>query len=162
MLFVRKWRGVVSLLDMLRFYAQSFVSSTSTVTQLLQFLQRGELQESHIKPLGQSLGELTREVQKCDLPLTLKQIGRIQSSMQDGSLTQYSVMRQQFEELMNRLWDELDSNVFYQIESSKSAYVNAEWLFGTPIQRNFPSAWKELQSAGRCFAYGENTAWPSI
>jgi len=144
---------------MLRFYAQSFVSSSCTLTQIAHILQRGEaLHDNHIKPLGQAMGELQRECEKVELPMTIKQLKRMRESLDDGSFQNFSVIRQQLEELMNRLWDELDTHVFYELESPKAPYADEKWLFGAPVQTQFPNGWKELQAGGRCYAYGENTA----
>lgn len=99
--FVRKWRGVVSLLDMLRFYAQSFVFSSSTLMQVAHILERGEgLRDSHIAPLGAALGELQRECERVELPMTTKQIQRMRRAIDDGSFKKLAEIRQQLQELL--------------------------------------------------------------
>jgi hypothetical protein len=67
-------------------------------------------------------------------------------------------IQQQMHELMNRLSDELETTVMFKIESSKAAYFDPHWLAATPLYSQFPNAWKEIQKAGKCYAYGENTA----
>ena len=150
---------LVSLLDMLRFYAQSFVSSSCTITQISHILNRAEaLNDSHVTPFARALGEMQRECEKVELPMTTKQIQRMKKAVDEGTFGQFSDMRRQLDDLLSRLWDELDGHIFYEIESTKSQYVDEKWLFDTPLQSQFPNGWKELQSGGRCYAYGESTA----
>lgn len=53
---------------------------------------------------------------------------------------------------------ELRSFAFRVIPSSKAIYCEPSWLYKSAIYSSFPEAWKEFQSAGRCYAFGENTA----
>jgi hypothetical protein len=134
----------VSLLDMLRYSAQSFITATSTIAQIAHILNRGEvLTDGQAGALGGALGELMRECEKLDLPMTNLLLKRIQH---------------QLTELLSRFSDELSTTVMFKVESSKAIYVDPSWLMTTPLYTRFPNAWKEMQSAGKCYAYGEGTA----
>ncbi len=106
-----------------------------------------------------------RECERVDLPMTLAQLKRIKESL-DGvagsrgekTITNDSI-RQMFHELMNRLWDELDTHVFYQIESQKSLfYEEPEKYIGQEVSKAFPTAARELTDASKCYATGRDTA----
>ncbi len=106
-----------------------------------------------------------RECERVDLPMTLAQLKRIKESL-DGvvgsrgekTITNDSI-RQMFHELMNRLWDELDTHVFYQIESQKSLfYEEPERYIGQEVSKAFPTAARELTDASKCYATGRYTA----
>jgi dihydroxyacetone kinase DhaKLM complex PTS-EIIA-like component DhaM len=145
---------------MLRFYAQSFVSATCTLSQIVHILNRGEgLRDSHAKEIGEALGELSRECEKLDLPMTNAQLKRIKNGIDDGSFFNVAATRQQLFEVINRLWDELESHIFYQLESSKAKfYEKPEEFWGAEVSKAFPSALPELGDAARCYALGRNTA----
>jgi hypothetical protein len=149
-----------SLLDVLRFHAQSFVAATGRFSQIAHILSSGHgLRNSHVPELGGMLGELMRECEKVDLPMTLVHLKRIKEGVEKGTFFDPKTMNQQLQELMSRMWDELDSHVFYQIESSKSQYYEQpEKRIGPEISNSFPSATLELIDASKCYAVGRNTA----
>ena len=60
--------------------------------------------------------------------------------------------------LSSVIHSELRGKEFRYIESSKSRYCRRNWLSGTKMQASFPRGVGEIRSAGRCYAYGENTA----
>jgi hypothetical protein len=64
-----------------------------------------------------------------------------------------------FETIFSTLRAELGSIIFRAIPREKSRYCHPGWLVNTPIFAKFPATVDELQRAGRCFAYGENTAF---
>src|SRR5271169_6209310 len=98
---VRIW----SLLDVLKFRAQNFISAIGTLSQITHLLNRGEgLGDSHVPELGAMLGILLRECESLDLPLTLMQLNRIKRSLDDGSFGTFALMNQQIQELMNRIF----------------------------------------------------------
>jgi hypothetical protein len=129
-------------------------------SQIAHLLTRGEgLRDRHVPELGGMLGELKRECEKLDLPMTLAQLNRIKDSLEDGSFGTFAQMNQQLQELMNRMCDELNSHVFYQLESSRSYYYEKpEETIGPEISKAFPSAMLELVDASKCYAVSRNTA----
>jgi hypothetical protein len=152
-------KRIWSLLSVLRFYAQSFMAAAGNLSQIAHILNRGEgLRNSHVPELGGMLGELMRECEKVDLPMTLAQLKRIKEGVDKGTFFDYKTMNQQLQELMNRMWDELDTHVFYQIETNKSRYYEEpEKLVGGEIAAAFPSAASELSDASKCYGLGRNT-----
>jgi hypothetical protein len=144
----------------LRFYAQSFVAATGQFSQIAQILNRGEcLRDSHVPELGGMLGELMRECQKIDLPMTLAQLNRIKEGVDNRTFFDHKTMNVQLQELMNRMWDELDSHVFYQLESSKSDYYEKpDQKLGPEISKAFPSTVFDFVEASKCYAVGRSTA----
>ncbi len=145
---------------MLRFHAESVVASASTIIQIVHILERGEgLNEGHTRPVGAALGQLMRECERLDLPMTQSQLKRIKESVDDGSFGNFRTMRHQLEEVLNRLQDELSARVFYQIESEKSPYYESpENLWGERVTKAFPTAAVELSEAAKCYGLGRYTA----
>jgi hypothetical protein len=62
------------------------------------------------------------------------------------------------EAIYKTLKAELGSFLLRAIPKEKSKYCNPRWLTDTPAFEKFPDTVDEFQRAGRCFAYGENTA----
>jgi hypothetical protein len=60
--------------------------------------------------------------------------------------------------LSSVIHSELDGEMFFHMESSRVEYFHPFWLVDKPINDTFPRAHEEIQSAGRCYAYGEPTA----
>jgi hypothetical protein len=145
---------------MLRFYAQSFVSATCTIAQIVHILNRGEgLKDNHIKEAGRCLGILARDCKHLDLPMTNAQLKRIKDGINKDTFRDYRAIKQQLHELINRMDDELESRFFYQIGSLKAKhYERPEEFWGDEISKSFPSAIPELIDAAKCYAVDRNTA----
>ena len=61
-------------------------------------------------------------------------------------------------ELYNRILNEAKKHRFAHIPSDKVRYFDAESLFGYDVEYQFPSASIEIESAAKCYAFGEYTA----
>jgi hypothetical protein len=160
MAFASVASDVLTLWDMLRYKAQSFVTATFTIAQVVHILNRGEtLRPEQAGELGSALGTLMLECEKLDLPMTNILLKRMMADINDDERNlNMKVIQQQMTELMSRFSDELSTTIMCKIESSKAIYADPEWLSKTLIYSQFPKVWKELQRAGHCYAYGENTA----
>ena len=75
-----------------------------------------------------------------------------------GAQLDLSRMQHHVEAIYNTLRAELGSILLRAIPKEKSEFCNPAWLTDTILFKKFPDAVDELQRAGRCFAYGENTA----
>lgn len=53
---------------------------------------------------------------------------------------------------------EIGSTTFYAIPKEKIAYCKNGWLADFKVFAKYPDSVAEFQKAGRCYAYGENTA----
>jgi hypothetical protein len=90
-------RGKVrSLLDVLRFYAESFVSAMSTIAQITHILNRQELlSDQHLTELGHALGRLGVNIAELDLPMTTKHLRRMRDDVDANRFHDYKVIEQQ-------------------------------------------------------------------
>jgi hypothetical protein len=164
--------GVVSLLDMLEFYAKDYVQIAHQFGLILGTYQKDKTDPESI---GKALADLLASTFGLGLLVTRDQIGEMLSEMfkVPGAVTvrvEKPLLRiegenldparfcHHIESIYSVFRSELGSINFRAVPKEKSKYCDPKWLFDSPIQQNFPSAWGEFQSAGKCYAYGENTA----
>ena len=72
--------------------------------------------------------------------------------------TQLSRIQDMVHHLSSVIHSELDEELFFYMESCKVEYFHPLWLVDTQFYKIFPRAHDEIQTAGRCYAYGEPTA----
>lgn len=148
--------GVVSLLDMLNYAAADFFVISSTLGKLAMWPALMNDGKNSVQ-LGNDLGILLRHATKLKLTLSKNQIMAIDRFVRDGN-TDLSSFASMVNELIRRVHEELDARVFFSLTAEETEYFSPAWLVGTPIQDGFPTAFNELQAAGRCYAFGECTA----
>jgi hypothetical protein len=132
--------GVVSLLAILRHNAASFWQMART----LQFC-------SGSKPIsdGNKAAEVLYKHCK-ELGLTVS-LAVIKNSPKDDP-------HAFFANVANVIEAELGSREFLSIPPDRSMYAESGWLDLFQVEAPFPNAAKELEAAGRCYAYGEPDA----
>lgn len=152
---------LVSLLDMLRFYADKFVKLTGFVVHIQTISESNPnetLKPQDDDPLLVEFGELRTLCQELELGLSIKSIDRIigKFSNQEVSATDVEML---LGNLIERIEDEL-SSVYVMTLSRKKAedYYEKTNLFGDIVSNNFPSASFDIEEAGKCFATARNTA----
>ena len=163
---------VVSLDDMLRFMAENFWKASQIITEW--GLNAGmPLPPRKIFETLEALKTLQKNVTEMGLPVSATEIKKLNVDMGRATLDitrlpddkkgdafkrTSAELRARFDNLSSVIHSELQSRHLYAIEMEKQAYCTAEWLQDSPIFTSFPRAFQELQSAGRCYAYGECTA----
>src|SRR5450759_1457571 len=174
--------GVVSLLEMLEFAARDFLDLSYNVGVMLGALRRFGQQPNDLgRAIGQSMSGLPEKCKRLDLPVTGGLLGDFMveslSGMSDsekaevlrnlkvtGDLRINNVkfsaerMVQHIETIYRGLRIELSSLLLRVIPREKGAYISEEWLADTVLFAKFPDTVVEFHRAGRCYAYGENTA----
>jgi hypothetical protein len=75
-----------------------------------------------------------------------------------GAALPHERMRHHAEAIYTTLTAELGSLQLRAIPREKSRYCDAKWLADGILMMKYPDTVDEFQRAGRCFAYGENTA----
>ena len=149
--------GLVTLLDMLRFYASSFVAAFSTIGQAMMELRMEKTMPSDhtIGAIGSSMGMLQKQCEALGLDLSVAHLKRMAKS-DDRRL---SSLLQGLEEAQQRIWDELNSRVYVQIGFDRSKYYEPEGPpFGQLVADNFPSASFDIVEACKCHALQRSTA----
>jgi hypothetical protein len=165
-------RGVVSLLEMLRFMAENFWKASRIISDW--GLNAGmPIPPRKIFETVQSLRSLQENVNALGLIVSAKQISKLNSDMnravldiqrlpkdkQKDEFERVSTeMRSRFDDLSRVIESELETRLLYSVTVEKTQYCDPHWLEDTPILVNFPSAFREFQCAGRCYAFDECTA----
>jgi len=167
--------GVVSLLAMLEFAARDYVEMAYQFGAVLATLSKDQPQQLDV---SRSIQSLLDESGRLGLPVTHAVLLDLLMEMAKANpagvkitgegvgkvvhvahtVLDHQRMCHHIETIYSTLKAELKSISFRVIPSGKAKYCNKEWLFGSAIYDHFPRAWTEFQTAGRCYAYGENTA----
>jgi len=148
---VFSWNGVVSLFDMLRFAAEKFY-------KLSEELGRASFKSTKMPPIliggpGTPVGEIKLLTLELGLNSANDQVTRILESVnEDVDIDSY------FADLQRRIHDDLKRKMMYCVESDRTQFCDPQWLSTSVIASKFPTAFKELQSAGRSYAFGEGPA----
>lgn len=130
-------------------------SASEKLTMLVQ-----ETKRLNLRNTKEHIDEMFREILK-DHPDQFKTYlreGRIDYvSVQLGEVDPKR-MCHHLESIYVAMRGELGAILFRAIPSEKNKYCASDWLVDTPMYAKFPETVDEFQKAGRCFAYGENTA----
>jgi hypothetical protein len=148
--------GVVSLLDVLRYAAEDFWKACELLTLLTGTpdILKHPRGRAHVVGI---MNELLKHMQKLDLKVSLKEAEKMLPAFNNPD-TQSDRIKNLAHHLSSVIQSELDGEMFFQLESSKTEYWHPAWLVDSPIYTLFPRAHEEIQCAGRCYAYGESTA----
>ena len=159
---------VVSLWDMLRFYANTFVEVLNTLSQLegvlgLAVLNKTvEIPDSVLVYVGSQVKNLHEQLQKLGLPVSAEKANELDFGLTTPVLgvspsTRYKMVKQNSEELRRRIADELKGKVFFYI-SDHVGLLSDSMPFGEQVDEAFPSARYDISEAGRCLALRRSTA----
>lgn len=179
---IERLTGVVSLLDMLEFAARDFLDLSYNVGMMLGALNRLNQRPNELgREISQSISALPDECKRLDLPVTGQFLGDFLveafSGMGDkekaeafrhlqttGEFRLMNVnlsaerMVQHVETIYRSFRAELSSLQLRVVPREKNGYINEKWLTETLLFTKYPDTVDEMKRAGRCYAYGENTA----
>ena len=150
--------GLVSLWDMLRFYAHNFVAAFSTFGQVMMELRSGHTMpsEKSLLAMGGNLGMLQKHCEEMGLEFSAMHLKRISES---DDLRQLSYILKSLEEVQQRVWDELNARVYVQISPDGAKYYEPAFPpFGQLVFDQFPTAIDDVVEASNCLALERNTA----
>jgi hypothetical protein len=161
--------GVVSLFDMLDFYARPYLELTHKFGKLLALGQPAD--PNVVKDVW---GDLLTDTTRLNLPITKELIVELFEEFAKANPTKisktsegiailgaelpYVRMAHHCESIYKTLKAELSSLQLRAIPREKAKYCAPAWLTDTTMFTKYPDTVDEFQKAGRCFAYGENTA----
>ncbi|HTD22867.1 MAG TPA: hypothetical protein VK738_09455 [Terriglobales bacterium] len=152
---VFSWHGVVSLFEMLKYTAEDFYKLSEQFTHFVHLPQLVNTEKGRVR-FQECVDKLYEHCKSLKLHMSLNQLRRIcELTNERASLER---LRAAISELQTRIQEELQSKVCFCLSSDRVDYWHPFWLVGSPIESSFPSAWKEFQRAGKCYAYGEGTA----
>jgi hypothetical protein len=167
--------GVVSLLAMLEFSARSYVEISYQFGLVLAALRKPEpaihdLSKSFEKLLGEAnrlslfvtrdaLGEMLLEITKAH-PGSVKITGEGDDRVVHYTNAGLDPDRtcHHIEAIYATMKAELGTVLCKAIPREKAKFCDPKWQTTGPMFAKFPESVDELQKAGRCYAYGENTA----
>ncbi len=95
---------------------------------------------------------------KLGLTLSEMAIERIKDFLSLNAQISLSNVVRLFDELENRIIDEMKSRAFFSIEPSKQKLFTEDNLFGNEVAAKFPSAEVDISNAGKCLALDQWTA----
>jgi hypothetical protein len=164
-------RRLWSLLDMLRFHADKFVSSMNLLCGLRRAIATNDPpiydNEDLAEILRQQVKDFETMVEKMGLPVTRKAAHNLYVAMGGGigaaivpsglKKLQAPSLEMHLKDIADRLRDELDGRLFLQV-SRPDYFEPREALFGPEVEAKFPSANPEIEEAGKCLALQRPTA----
>jgi hypothetical protein len=143
--------GVVSLLAMLEFAAQGGAAPLDTLAKIGYSCRRLGM------PVTQAyVDSLLKEIVKSSPPASV-QITDQGFRVKDGQIPMSRYVYYA-EVIYSTLRAELSTKIFRSIPSEKVKYLDPKWLTEGLLFKKYQDMVDEFQRAGRCFAYGENTA----
>jgi hypothetical protein len=166
---------------MLEFASRDFIDFSHNVGLMLGMLNRASKHPDEIgRSISQAMGGLLEQCNRLNLPVTaaflsdfvVEAFGNLQGEEKDQAVahlratgelrvtTDLNAERtvQHIESVHRSFRAELSSLMLRVIPREQSKYCDAKWLEDSPVLSKYPETIDEFHKAGRCFAYGENTA----
>lgn len=154
-------RGVVSLLDMLNFYAGRLFIIIGYLDSLAKLVQtNGEFNfdpklHENIKP---DIDWLQCTLCNMGLPMSALIANRIREHMKDN-LKVDNQLKNLIDQLHGRISDEIDSRFVFILSMNEKWFYNPDIpIFGKEVAGNFDDMNEDITEAGNCFALGRYTA----
>lgn len=157
---------LVSLWDMLRFNAHTFVAVSTNIGQLLMDIRSGRLPNMEsAKSVHQGLELIRTECLDLGLKFSAEQAQRLNvqeswiAAAEQSNPIPMRNLEGQLRELQQRICDEMKGRVYLQLNPDNSQlYSPTEPAFGQVVFDNFPSAIDDVVEAGNCLAMDRSTA----
>ncbi|MGH9551788.1 MAG: hypothetical protein ACRD3W_20550 [Terriglobales bacterium] len=152
-----------SLWDMLRFYADQFISTLNWL-QTLEMTFSSQIQEQLatdkvVEMFCHDLEGLNEHLDKMDCRLSMKMSIRAQEMMKVTKKFDNNI-QQVLKELRTRIVDELGDRMLFSINSENAKLLDddGEPLFGPRVAAKLPSTAEDIAEAGHCLALNRPTA----
>jgi hypothetical protein len=156
--------GVVSLLDMMRLYADLFVQTLSRILSWEIKCERIERGTTQVFPgiaveIYAYVGTLFPELMTYGLKTSAKKAQRIHADLESAHMhVNYGKMASMLKELRERIEDDLHSTVLLSLTESESAlYENPERDWGNAASR-FHKIRHDIEECSKCFALARYAA----
>jgi hypothetical protein len=152
-------RGIISLMALLRFYAEKFCRISGAVGQAIAYLKvYGGLDQNQLSALGSHLGELRRSLPEVGLQITSRKLDRLLAMFEAPSTLQWQAIEQQLADILVSIGDEMETRLLLFIPANRVELYSGHDLFGPEVSRKFPNAARDIAEAGKCVALGRNAA----
>jgi len=169
---------VVSLLEILRVYADGFVQVTRHLAQSIGILDGDNIweDEEHRTFLVIRLKELRNICRESELPVTLALVEKTlrnfemnddQNVSDEEKLlirknTTNDLMKHYLFNAIDRFQDELSTKIFFQLPHSRKSYFDAPFLGWENIVKRFPDCVRDVEEMNKCYArcgMGSDRPW---
>lgn len=154
-----KYNSLVSLLDMLKDYANVYYRIGQSFSNLKHFQHTGVGSalgyEAEVK-MKRFLVQINSEVQDISLHHTKQRLNRLISKV--NPQISFNELKEDLRVLQETLEDELSENYFLHLPLYKANKYQQKNLFGKEVTDAFPSAKFDIREAGTAFACGLYTA----
>jgi hypothetical protein len=162
-------RGMFSLLEMLRFYAQDFLAIARSLGEMDAYARANKFNRQLDQPLDNETRTRYTETMKSfdvmcrnvHLDSASDQIARMVDGLGNGDLTGREFM-QMFSELHNRIEDDFSHHLLFAIPRQNASYYEQRGDFfdddKVSVSKEFPSALEDIEEAGKCYATDRSTA----
>lgn len=150
---------IVSLFDVLRVYAEGFVSIgnyLAHVSALLKFQQ--SLNASQVSAATGYVATLRRRAEELGLSMAALQFAAVEERLRDYEPADHLELQRLIDDAIARLHDEFSLRQVYMLDPSVAQWYSATSPFGDTVTTAFPSAADDIVEAGKCFALNRNTA----
>jgi len=120
-----------------------------------------ESQGRVLDEIGAALRDLQQELEKMELRSTARQLSHIKDYVFSGSTSSVTAqeLRRNLIELLSRMQDELEAELFLSVSPSRVAYYEQKAsLFGDAVAARFPRLTADISEAGKCLALNRSTA----
>jgi len=157
--------GVVSLLDMLKFNAHTFVVVSRLIASIGATYEMGRRTNPHMGPTldagampdsqvtleiaGQEM--LKQECHQLLLHLSEDHIDKTLITLRTRPVSWGEISRLK-NELASRIEDELKRRIFYQLKPGVAEYFDMTQPFGKEVHEKFGSASHDIEEACKCYA----------
>ena len=159
---------MVSLWDMLRFHANNFVEVFNYLNTLEYMLglakwnNTAEIPDALLLHVGNHVKKLREQLQELGLSVSAKKADELYFGLTTqvpgvSSNTRYQMVKQNSEELRQRVQDELEGKALYYVSDHVDLLSDSP-LFGEQVDDAFPSARYDITEAGHCLALRRSTA----
>lgn len=153
---------IVSLLDMLIFYAHRFVEVSMRLATMAQVSETENEQipydEEIYKELMDDVNWLYERLIEMGLNISAKSILTLREHIRATPHVDPYLCRM-INEVGNRIRDELEERLVFIIKPDMAKYFNpTQLIFGSEVSNKFPRWVEDITEAGNCYALGRYTA----
>jgi len=158
-------RYPLTLLTMLRFYADKFVALTNALETLRHQMARHDRTPIAVEMdrslSGKLLGQLREHLDAMGLRQSRRKVDaaiKICSDRHLGHLAANEILTRSIQDLNGTIYGELEDNHFLQLSPSEAEIFETREHFGNEVTVAFQNASEDIEEAGKCLALGRYTA----
>jgi hypothetical protein len=149
---------LVSLWDMLRIHAESFILLLKNITEARYIINKssGVLWSAIAGSMESALDGISKHCSTLNLESGLDQIRRMYGLCKPE--TSPSDFGNALKDLENRIEDEIKRRSFFFVPPERAKFFETEYPFGKQIKNRFPKLTEDISEASKCLGAGRFTA----